>query len=112
MSPDSFFHALADMTRLRCVLLIQQQGELCVCELTAALNLAQPKISRHLALLKAAGILQDRREGTWVLYRLHPQLPNWVQQVLTTTTAGIHQSQPFFNDSQAFKRIAKHPHSQ
>jgi len=60
MSPETFFRALADETRLRCVVLIQQHGELCVCELSYALNLAQPKISRHLTTLKAAKILQYR----------------------------------------------------
>ncbi|MEK8019379.1 MAG: metalloregulator ArsR/SmtB family transcription factor, partial [Candidatus Parabeggiatoa sp.] len=47
MSPENFFRALADETRLRCVVLIQQMGELCVCELTSGLGLSQPKISRH-----------------------------------------------------------------
>ena len=46
---DSFFRMLANSTRLRCLMLMQAEGELCVCELTHALNLSQPKISRHLA---------------------------------------------------------------
>ncbi len=50
-----FFKALADETRLRSLLLILQQGELCVCELTEALALSQPKISRHLAQLRTQG---------------------------------------------------------
>jgi DNA-binding transcriptional ArsR family regulator len=58
------------------------QGELCVCELTTALELGQPKISRHLALLRSAGLLMDRRQGQWVYYRLHPDLPDWVTEVL------------------------------
>jgi ArsR family transcriptional regulator len=49
---DAFFKMLADSTRLRCLLLMQAEGELCVCELTHALNLSQPKISRHLAHLR------------------------------------------------------------
>jgi ArsR family transcriptional regulator len=100
MSPEKFFRALADETRLRCVVLIQQQGELCVCELTYVLNLAQPKISRHLAILKAANILQDRREGLWVYYQLHTNLPAWVRQVLQATVSGIQEIKPFYTDKQ------------
>lgn len=63
------FKALADETRLRIVALLAH-GELCVCHLEEALRLSQPKVSRHLATLRAAGLVEDRREGTWVYYRL------------------------------------------
>ena len=63
---DTFFKMLADSTRLRCLLLMQAEGELCVCELTHALNLSQPKISRHLAHLREAGVLVASRNGTWM----------------------------------------------
>lgn len=63
------FKALADETRLRIVALLSH-GELCVCHLEEALRLSQPKVSRHLATLRAAGVVLDRREGTWVYYRL------------------------------------------
>jgi len=67
-----FFRALGDETRLRIVALLSH-GELCVCHLQEALSLSQPNISRQLGVLRAAGIVQDRREGTWVYYRLLPQ---------------------------------------
>tara|TARA_R110002167_G_scaffold137097_3_gene323955 strand:- start:11785 stop:12120 length:336 start_codon:yes stop_codon:yes gene_type:complete len=76
------FKCLADETRARMTLLIAAVGELCVCELTTALEDSQPKISRHLAQLRACGLLEDQRRGHWVYYRLHPQLPEWVHQVL------------------------------
>ena len=82
LTPLQFFKLIADDTRLRCVLLLCQQGELCVCELIAALKLSQPKISRHLALLRDAQVLVDRRQGQWVFYRLHPQLPSWALATL------------------------------
>jgi ArsR family transcriptional regulator len=63
------FKALADETRVRIVALLGP-GELCVCELQEVLDLPQPTVSRHLALLRAAGLVQDRREGNWVYYRL------------------------------------------
>jgi biotin operon repressor len=75
VTAENFFPALADPTRLRCLLLLATEGELCVCELTHALNESQPKISRHLAMLREAGIVSDRREGLWVHYRLSPDLP-------------------------------------
>lgn len=85
MNPLSFFKSLSDETRLRCLLLIQQEGELCVCELTAALKEIQPKISRHLSQLKKAKLLEDRRQGQWVFYRIHPALPDWARGVLSTS---------------------------
>ncbi len=85
ISPIDVFKCLADETRLRIALLLQREGELCVCELTCALGQSQPKISRHLALLRNQGLLADRRQGQWVYYRLHPQLPAWVQAVMSTT---------------------------
>jgi ArsR family transcriptional regulator, arsenate/arsenite/antimonite-responsive transcriptional repressor len=87
LDPLHFYKALADETRLQSLLLIQQEGELCVCELTTALGLSQPKISRHLGQLRACGLLQDRRDGIWVHYRLNPKLPEWAGKVLNTTQA-------------------------
>lgn len=85
MDPLIFFKSLADDTRLRSLLLIEREGELCVCELMAALSQSQPTISRHLARLRRDGLLLDRRQGQWVFYRLHPELPEWACQVLTTS---------------------------
>ncbi|MDO9623759.1 MAG: metalloregulator ArsR/SmtB family transcription factor [Pseudomonas sp.] len=83
--PTSVFKCLADDTRVRLMLLITAQQELCVCELTCALDESQPKVSRHLAQLRTCGLLADRRQGQWVYYRLHPSLPDWVSAVLQTT---------------------------
>ncbi|MBC3366097.1 metalloregulator ArsR/SmtB family transcription factor [Pseudomonas sp. SWRI154] len=86
-NPVDIFKALADDTRTRIALLVTREGELCVCELTAALDLSQPKISRHLAQLRHAGLLSDRRQGQWVYYRLHAQLPSWVHTLLQQALA-------------------------
>lgn len=85
LEPVAFYKALAEETRLLSLLLIEQEGELCVCELMAALDLPQPHISRHLAQLRKAGVLADRRQGQWVFYRLHPALPDWMREVLRLT---------------------------
>lgn len=85
---EDFTKALSDQTRLRLLLLLAGGEERCVCELTQALELAQPKISRHLAVLRESGLLQDRKAGLWVYYRLHPELPHWVLQVLVSLRIG------------------------
>lgn len=84
--PVDFYKQLTDEVRLRCLMLIQYEGELCVCELMAAIDDIQPKISRNLALLRKAGLLVDRRQGQWVFYRINPDLPTWVKTVLRETT--------------------------
>jgi ArsR family transcriptional regulator, arsenate/arsenite/antimonite-responsive transcriptional repressor len=63
------FKALSDETRLR-ILKLLEQGELCVCDIVAAFDMIQPKVSFHLAVLKAAGLLKDRREGKWMHYKI------------------------------------------
>lgn len=68
------FKALGDDVRLRIVALLSH-GELCVCHLEEALDLTQPNASRHLALLRAAGIVAHRRRDKWVYYSLATQ-PN------------------------------------
>ena len=76
------FKNLADETRLGIVLLLKARGELCVCDLCTALAQSQPKISRHLAMLRESGLLRDRKQGKWVHYRLSPQMPAWAAQVI------------------------------
>ena len=63
------FKALADETRLRIVVLLSER-ELCVCQIEAALVLSQVKVSRHLTILRYAGLVRCRKEGTWVYYSL------------------------------------------
>src|SRR5438128_92760 len=66
------FKALGDENRLRIVALLSH-GELCVCHVEAALGLSQPNVSRQLAILRNAGVVEPRREGNWVYYRLARQ---------------------------------------
>jgi ArsR family transcriptional regulator len=66
---DTLFKALADPTRLR-ILGLLLTGEVCVCHIHESLKIPQPKASRHLAYLRRAGLVDTRREGLWVYYRL------------------------------------------
>ncbi|MBT0587045.1 metalloregulator ArsR/SmtB family transcription factor [Alteromonas oceanisediminis] len=85
MNPLQFFKCMSDDTRLKSVLIVNQLNEACVCDLMAALELDQPKVSRHLAELRKCNILQDERRGKWVYYQLHKQLPDWAKAVISQT---------------------------
>ncbi|USD65378.1 metalloregulator ArsR/SmtB family transcription factor [Vibrio sp. SCSIO 43136] len=82
MLPHQFFKLLSDETRMRCLLLIAREKRLCVGELTAALDESQPKISRHLAMLRQSGILTDERNGLWVYYQISTDLPGWMLKII------------------------------
>lgn len=64
------FKALSDESRLRILGIILRAGELCVCDIERVMGFTQTKVSRHLSYLKNAGLLQDRRQGLWMLYRI------------------------------------------
>ena len=82
LTPLQLFKNLSDETRLGIVLLLKEMGDLCVCDLCTALEKSQPKISRHLAMLRESGLLLDRKQGKWVHYRLSPHIPSWAAQVI------------------------------
>lgn len=82
LSEQAFFEVLCDETRRRLLGLLRSEGELCVCELYYALNMPQPKVSRHLSVMREAGMLLVRREGTWIYYRLNSQIPAWCDRIL------------------------------
>lgn len=82
MNTQAFFDALSDPLRRRILAMLLEKDERCVCELHGALDEAQPKVSRHLAVLRDAGIVAARREGVWMHYRIHPELPAWACRVL------------------------------
>jgi ArsR family transcriptional regulator len=88
---------------------MHRHGELCVCELTHALGLSQPKVSRHLAYLRDAGVVADRRQGVWVYYRLHPDLPAWAMDVLAASAEGLAAAEPFRSDQQTLAQMPNRP---
>lgn len=112
IQPEALFRALGDATRLRSLMLLLREGELCVCELTAALDLSQPKISRHLAHLREAGITAVRRDGTWVFYRVNERLPDWARDVLQRTLEGSAQEGRFTADRARLAEMADRPSGQ
>lgn len=106
---NTFFSALANDIRLRCLVLMQLQGELCVCELTHALNLSQPMISRHLALLRETGLVETHRAGQWMYYALHPNLPAWAKKIIRETAKANAEESPFADDLDAFRSMPNRP---
>ncbi|ELT93399.1 hypothetical protein CAPTEDRAFT_146600, partial [Capitella teleta] len=80
--PHEFFKMMADEVRLRSLLQIARQGELCVCELVAALDEPQPKVSRHLAQMRNHGLLSTRRKNQWIFYSIAEGLPGWMNKII------------------------------
>jgi ArsR family transcriptional regulator len=93
------FQSLADPTRLRLLSLLMQAGEVCVCELADALELPQYNISRHLQVLVQAGLLEDRRLGKWVYYRVIGD-PKPYQRSLLRAVEQLHEEREDFRQDE------------
>jgi len=106
---QALFSALAEPTRRRILMLLAAHGELCVCELVHALDMAQPRISSHLAALRKKGLVRGRKQGLWVHYSLHPELPGWARQVLHTTLAALRGGAPYAEDAARLAGMAERP---
>ncbi len=89
MKQLEIFRLLSDETRVRALALMARETELCVCELVAALELSQPKISRHLAALREGGLIDARRDAQWIFHRINPSLPDWQRQVIDAALTGV-----------------------
>jgi ArsR family transcriptional regulator len=103
------FGALADSTRLRLISLLVAEGELCVCELVAALDLSQPKISRHLGVLRGLRLVTDRRDANRVFYRLSPDLPAPVRAILQTVAGATTAAEGLGIDRRRLARMPERP---
>lgn len=96
--PLTLIAALSDATRLRIVSLLTVKGELCVCELVAALDTQQPKVSKHLAILRSNEIITPRRQGQWIHYRINQELPTWATQAIRHLVNGCATRSPYRED--------------
>lgn len=84
----NIYHALSEVTRLR-ILKLLEHGELCVCDLVAALEMSQPKISFHVATLKSAGLINDRKDGRWIRYSIVAECDLFRRYLISTTLEKI-----------------------
>jgi ArsR family transcriptional regulator len=97
-SVDLLFRALADTTRLRLLNLIADR-EICVCYLVEVLRTSQPKISRHLAYLRKAGIAAARREGKWMHYRVVIPIDEAAARILRETLKHLREKPEMQRDT-------------
>jgi len=105
---EQLFRALADPTRLRLISLMSEQ-EICVCYFIEVIGAPQPKISRHLAYLRRAGIVAARREGKWMHYRLTvPENPH-AASILKTTLEVLKKDREIQRDSERLNRACCGP---
>jgi ArsR family transcriptional regulator len=106
IDPVVIFRALGDETRLRLInLFLQTKEDLCVCEMVDTLKLPQYQISKHLTILKNAGLLKARRKGTWVYYHINLEESTLVRDLFTVLSRYI--GQDFATDThQLIRRLA------
>ncbi|WP_415720449.1 metalloregulator ArsR/SmtB family transcription factor [Photobacterium ganghwense] len=88
MGPVELFKVMSDPLRLKILMIIEDEQWVTVSDLVESLGVSQPKVSRHLALLRDSGVLETRREGQWIFYRYTENLPVWVRHVFTTVRNG------------------------
>ena len=105
---ELFFRALADRTRLR-LLNLMGDDEVCVCFFVEILKTNQPKISRHLAYLRRAGIVGARREGQWIHYRIVEPEDAGAAQVLKDVMSWLANEQEMQRDQQRLEKICCAP---
>jgi ArsR family transcriptional regulator len=101
--------ALSDPLRLRMMALMHREGELCVCELTHALAVPQPKASKHLAILREAGLARMRRDAQWALYSLAPDADPWLAAVMAATALQLDADPQLVEDRRRLNGMGGRP---
>ena len=104
-SMQTFFIALADRTRRR-ILNLMRDHEICVGDFTEVLDVSQPKISRHLAYLRNAGIVSARRDGKWMYYQITDPEDPYAAQVLRDTLDWLESQERMQKDYEKLKKIS------
>src|SRR5437870_8593163 len=105
---ETLFKALADRTRLRLIGLIGD-SEVCVCFFVVILKVSQPKISRHLAYLRRAGIVSSRREGKWMHYRLAEPPDEHAARIFREVRASLAEHPELQRDREALLKMCCAP---
>jgi ArsR family transcriptional regulator, arsenate/arsenite/antimonite-responsive transcriptional repressor len=101
-SVDRMFRAFADPTRLR-ILNLLLKGELCVCDIVNTLRMPQPTISRHLAYLRDSSLVEVRRDGLWMHYKLTPPTTAFHKMLIECLGCCFHDVPQLARDSKALK---------
>ena len=103
---QAIFKGCADETRLRLLNLLVEKSEVCVCDLVEVLGISQPKVSRHLAYLRRAGLVRDRKDGLWVYYRLDESPASETASVLTALREVFAESSEMEEDRERLRGIS------
>ncbi len=103
----NIFKSLEDETRLRIMALLLETGELCVCDIIAVLQLPQSTVSRHLAHLKNAGWLRDRREVVWIFYSISPDLSPLQKLLSVTLRTTLAENEAAKNDRERLVKLGR-----
>lgn len=106
LEPHQLASCLSDVTRLRILTLLHLKGELCVCDIVACLQISQPKVSKHLAILRSHGIILPRREGQWIHYKIDPEIAAWGKLTIEQLVAGCATRSPYREDIDRFDQAA------
>jgi len=93
MKIAAILSALSEPTRLRAMKIIWDGGEHCVCELMERLDATQSRMSRHMGVLKSAGLVIDRRDAQWVRFRRNPEMPGEVSRIVDAVVAAFNKSE-------------------
>ena len=109
MKQTAIFQMLSDETRLRALVLMKRESELCVCELVHALEISQPKISRHMAGMREAGLVEARRHAQWVFYSVRRDLPDWQMRVIDAAVEGCRDDRLAKRDRQRLADMKGRP---
>lgn len=97
--------ALADENRVRALLALRK-GELCVCQITELCGLAPSTVSKHLSILSQAGLVESRKDGRWIYYKLPGKdAPVAVREAIDWVWKALHRDARVVEDNQALKRI-------
>jgi len=106
---EAALKAAGDPTRTR-ILKLLADGELCVCQIQAVLGIAPSTVSKHLSILKFAGLVEDRRDGKWIHYRISPAGDNpHARGVLTLLSGALDREPRVLEDRRRLKKVLKIP---
>ena len=102
---EELFKALGDRTRLR-ILALLASGEVCVCNIHESLNLPQPTVSRHLAYLRRSGLVETRRDGVWMHYRLSQPAERLAGSIFDAALHAVGHAQSVGTDRKKLAKVA------
>jgi ArsR family transcriptional regulator len=100
---DRMFRALGDPTRLR-ILSLLIQGELCVCDIVSTLRMPQPTVSRHLAYLRDSELVESRRDGLWMYYKLSAPQTRFEKKLIECLSCCVDEVPQLARDAKQLNR--------